>query len=119
MTDMGGGSGSSRRPRSSAATSAMGSPGLPTSAGDERLAELEARLQRLESSTAVGMQERGRAAMNRVMPADASRHFRNAAREQLLGFRSIVDFWIRRVDDLDRRAGAASEDDSRQTISID
>ena len=33
--------------------------------------------------------------MGRVMPAEAGHHFRNAGREQLLGVRSIVDFWIR------------------------
>ena len=37
--------------------------------------------------------------MDRVIPPEAARHFRNAGREQLLGVRSIVDFWIRRIDD--------------------
>jgi hypothetical protein len=37
--------------------------------------------------------------MNRMVPPEAGRHFRNAGREQLLGVRSIVDFWIRRIDD--------------------
>ena len=30
--------------------------------------------------------------------ARGGRHFRNAGREQLLGIRSIVDFWIRRIE---------------------
>jgi hypothetical protein len=38
------------------------------------------------------------------MPPEASRHFRNAGREELLGIRSIVDFWISRIDDAERRA---------------
>jgi hypothetical protein len=103
----------SRRPRSSRATSAMGSPGMPATADDSRMAELEARLDRIESDP--GMRERGQALMRRVMPSEASRHFRNAAREQLLGVRAIVDFWIARVDDLDARAG----DDDRTSIEIE
>jgi hypothetical protein len=37
--------------------------------------------------------------MARMVPPEAGKHFRNAGREQLLGVRSIVDFWIRRIDD--------------------
>ena len=33
------------------------------------------------------------------MPPEASEHFRSAGREQLLGVRSIVDFWIARIDE--------------------
>ena len=36
--------------------------------------------------------------MGRVAPPEAGRHFRNAGREHLLGVRSIVDFWIRRIE---------------------
>lgn len=74
------------------------SAGLP--AGDlapaDRIAELEERLARLEGGP--GYRERGRHLMGRVMPPDASQHFRNAGREHLLGVRSIVDFWIGRID---------------------
>ena len=98
-----------RRVRSSSRTSVMGSAGLPTIADDERLAELEARLDRLEGDTGVAMRGRGRALVRKVLPAEASRHFRNAAREQLLGFRAIVDFWIERVDEMDVRAGAEGD----------
>ena len=114
MTDHGAAGRGARRPRSSRRTAAMGSAGLPAMAGDERLAELEARLDRLEGEP--GMGDRGRALMRRVMPAEASRHFRNAAREQLLGFRAIVDFWIARVDDMEAKAGA---DDDRLTIEVE
>jgi hypothetical protein len=62
-----------------------------------RLAELEVRVSELE--TEPSLRERGRGLMARIVPPEAGRHFRNAAREQLLGVRSIVDFWIRRIDD--------------------
>jgi hypothetical protein len=112
MTEYGAGRGG-RRARSSTTTSAMGSPGMPSTADDSRVAELEARLARLERDP--GVRERGQALMRRVMPAEAGHHFRNAAREQLLGFRAIVDFWIARVDDLDAHSG----DDSRTSIEIE
>ena len=92
----------------------MGSAGMPSMAGAEgRMAELEDRLARLEGGP--GLRERGRHLMDRVMPPEASRHFRKAGREQLLGIRSIVDFWLRRIDDLDERAG----DSNRETIKVD
>jgi hypothetical protein len=55
--------------------------------------------------------------MARVMPPEAGQHFRNAGREQLLGFRSIVDFWIRRLDEADLRASHSSG--TRETIEIE
>jgi hypothetical protein len=93
--------------------------GTPSAAGaglskDERLAELEARLQRLER--APSLRARGRGVMDKVMPPEASEHFRNAGREQLLGVRSIVDFWIRRLDEADARASRSRE---RETIEIE
>ena len=90
-----------------------GSAGLPSMDGDDRVAELENRLARLEGSPS--LRERGRSLMGRVMPDEAGQHFRNAGREQLLGIRSIVDFWIRRIDAMESRAA----DDSREKISID
>jgi hypothetical protein len=106
--------GRSRRSRSSSTTSAMGSPGMPTSDDDIRMAELENRLARLEGDP--GIRERGQLLVRKVMPAEAGRHFRNAAREQLLGFRSIIDFWIARVDDLDHKGG---NDGDRTTIEVE
>lgn len=94
------------------------SAGVPdaTSGGAEgRIAELEERLARLEGGPS--MKDRGRHLMDKVMPPEASRHFRNAGREQLLGFRSIVDFWIRRIDDAESRAADGSP--SRHSIEID
>jgi len=70
------------------------------------MAELDARLARLEAGARY--RERGRQLLAKVMPPDASRHFRNAGREELLGIRSIVDFWIARIDDAEDRAGSAA-----------
>jgi hypothetical protein len=86
------------RPRSNA------SAGLPAEdlTAEERLSELDARLARLEGGP--GYRERGRHLLSRIMPPEAGRHFRNAGREELLGIRSIVDFWIDRIDAAENRA---------------
>lgn len=94
-------------------TSKRGSAGLPSmNSGDDRMVELENRLARLEGSPS--LRERGRSLVSRVMPDEAGQHFRNAGREQLLGIRSIVDFWIRRIDAMESHA-----DEGREKISID
>jgi hypothetical protein len=80
----------------------------------DRMAELEARLARLER--APGLRERGRGLMARVIPDEATRHFRNAGREQLLGVRSIVDFWIERIDESEGRSTRRTRHES---IEID
>jgi hypothetical protein len=72
-----------------------------------RLAELEVRVKQLE--TEPSLRDRGRGLMARIVPPEASRHFRNAGREQLLGVRSIVDFWIRRIDDSADKPGPRRE----------
>ncbi len=82
---------------------------------EERIAELEARLERIEG--APGIRERGRGMMARVVPPEAGEHIRNAGREQLLGIRSIVDFWINRLDEADARAGR--RDNERERIEIE
>ena len=92
------------------------SAGVPDSAADMRIAELEERLAALEGGP--GLRERGRHLMGRVMPPEASRHFFNAGRENLLGMRSIVDFWLRRLDDMEAKM-TTDEDSGRETISID
>jgi hypothetical protein len=114
MTDSATGRGA-RHPRSSRRTTALGSAGMPAMPGDQKMAELEARLDRLEGPGGPGMRERSRALVRKVMPAEASHHFRNAMREQLLGFRSIVDFWIERVDDMEAKA----DDDDRMRIEVE
>lgn len=90
------------------------SAGVPESSAEARMAELESRLARLEGEP--GLRERGRRMMDRVVPPEASRHFRNAGREQLLGIRTIVDHWIKRIDDMEPGAGGG---DRRHTIEID
>ncbi len=90
------------------------SAGVPETSADTRMAELERRLAQLEGEPT--LRERGRKMMDRVMPPEASRHFRNAGREQLLGIRSIVDHWINRIDDAETRA---SDSRGRERIEID
>ena len=92
-----------------------GDPAVSRPSKDERLAELETRLARLERTPS--LRARGRSMMDKVMPAEASEHFRNAGREQLLGVRSIVDFWIQRLDEADARAASHSRE--RETIEIE
>src|SRR5712691_11576172 len=82
--------------------------------GDDPLAAIEARLARLEK--APGLRERGRGLMARVVPDEATAHFRNAGREQLLGVRSIVDFWIERIDESEGRSTRRTRHES---IEID
>ena len=78
----------------------------------ERMAELEARLHRMEKERS--MSARSRSLLRRIMPDEASDHFRAAGREQLLGMRSLVDHWIKRMED--REAPPAKE---REEIPID
>jgi hypothetical protein len=78
------------------------------------MADFEARLARLEKTP--GLRERGRGLMARVVPDEATHHFRNAGREQLLGVRSIVDFWIERID---QSEGRSSRRTRRESIKID
>ena len=82
---------------------------------EDRMAELESRLARLEG--APGLRQRGRNMMDRVMPPEASQHFRNAGREQLMGVRAIVDHWIRRIDAAEERSRQTASD--RETISVE
>ncbi|HTC85510.1 MAG TPA: hypothetical protein VK656_02335 [Candidatus Acidoferrum sp.] len=88
--------------------------GSADDSGGNRLAELESRLAKLERSP--GLRERGRGLMARVVPEEATHHFRNAGREHLLGVRSIVDFWIERIDDSEGRSTRSTR---RESIEID
>lgn len=92
------------------------SAGVPDAVADARIAELEERLAALEGGP--GLKERGRHLMSKVMPPEASRHFFNAGREQLLGMRAIADFWLHRLDDIESKI-APEDDAGRETISID
>ena len=90
--------------------------GEPDTTSDPSMDALVARIERLESDR--GLRERGRSMLNRVMPPEAATHFRNAGREQLLAVRAIVDFWIDRVDESERRAGR-DRSGTRETIEIE
>jgi len=89
-----------------------GGPGRGLSEDVDRLAAFEARLARIEGSP--GLRERGRGLISKVIPTEATRHFRNAGREQLLGVRAIVDFWIDRIDESEGRSGR----DRHESIEI-
>ena len=96
------------------ARAAGGAGGAGEAGGDARMAELEERLAKLERSP--GLRERGRSLMDRVIPREASHHFRNAGREELLGIRAIVDFWIDRIDEAEGRADSGTR---RESIEIE
>jgi len=89
------------------------SAGLPDEESD-RIAELEARLMRLEGGPS--LRARGRRMLDAVMPQEASHHFFNAGREHLLGMRAMVDFWLRRIDDMEERT---TSEPARESIEID
>ncbi len=96
-------------------TRSRSSAGIPSVGANDQLAEVEDRLTRREGNPSI--RERSRDLMDHVMPPEASRHFRNAGREQLLGIRSIVDFWIGRIDAMESRT--AGPDAGREAIKID
>jgi hypothetical protein len=108
------GPGRSATGRRSATAPSAGLPRIEGGPADGRIAELEARLERLETST--GLRERGRDLMGKVAPPEAGQHFRNAGREHLLGIRSIVDFWIDRIDSAEERS--ATEATGRERIDV-
>jgi hypothetical protein len=62
-----------------------------------RMEDLESRLRELEAGG-----RRSRQWFRSIVPAEATRHFRAAGREQLLGMRALVDHWIARMEDGDR-----------------
>jgi len=98
-------------PRSSGGQRA---PSVNVSA-DERIADLERRLAAME--VVPRLRKRSRSMMERVVPPEATRHFRNGVRENLTGMRTIVDHWIRRLDESDQGTAPESEAE-RETIEI-
>jgi hypothetical protein len=83
---------------------------------EQRLEALVSRVEALEGEPS--LRERGRSMVSRVMPPEASTHFRNAGREQLLGIRSIVDFWIDKLDQAESNSDR-SRSRTRETIEIE
>jgi hypothetical protein len=80
---------------------------------EERIADLERRLADME--VVPRLRERSRSMLEMVMPPEAARHFRNAARENLTGMRTIVDHWIRKMEASDQPEASGPE---RETIEI-
>ena len=81
---------------------------------EERLRQLEERLQRLDRDE--GRQTAYWAIIESVLPIDARRHLRAAGREQLLAARSILDMWIERMDRAPADRAAAGV---RESIPVD
>lgn len=79
---------------------------------DERVAQLEDRLKKMEVRRA----ESTRGMIGRVIPPEVRRHFMAGQREQLLAIRALVDFWI---DQLEARGAAAPKPTGREDIPID
>lgn len=80
---------------------------------DQRIAELEARLDQLEGRR-TAVVERSRSAMNSVVPGETRQHLRAAGREQLLAVRSLLDHWIGRL-----REESDKPDRTRENIEIE
>ena len=76
-----------------------------------RIRELEERLSQLEARPV-----RSPGWFRSVMPVEASRHFRAAAREHLLGMRALVDFWINRFEESDAKGTSRA---GREEIPIE
>jgi len=90
---------------------------------DDRLGQLEQRLNdldRRESATERALERAmkgSRDAMGHILPSETRHHLRNAGREHLLAFRSMLDHWVERLDD-----GSESRDKpagGRENIQID
>jgi hypothetical protein len=96
--------------RNTTATAASGRPPATAAAAD-----LEARIAWLEEQLTGAVRRPSmeyRAWFEQIVPPEASRHFRTAGREQLLGLRALVDHWIGRLD-------PESKPPTRETIRID
>jgi hypothetical protein len=87
---------------------------------EDRIARLERRLEELEkreSATEKAVQ-RSRAAMGTIVPLQTRQHMRAAGREQLLIIRSLLDHWVKRLDDM-TAAENEKADSGRENIPID
>ena len=76
----------------------------------QRVAELEERIRKMEKSEEAGMES----LMRKILPDDVRTHLRTAQKEQLLAVRSLLDHWIERTE------RAASEPPRRrESITVD
>ena len=90
---------------------------------DDRLARLEQRLEDLdkrESAMERAMDramQGSRAAMGHLLPTETRGHMRAAWREELLAFRSLIDYWVDRMGtESDKKEQANG---GRENIRID
>jgi hypothetical protein len=88
---------------------------------DDRLARLEKRLDELEKreSAVEKTVHRSKAAMSSVLPSQTREHMRAAGREQLLIVRSLLDHWVKRLDEAAGDKKSDKPDSSRENIPID
>lgn len=89
---------------------------------DDRLARLEKRLDELEKreSAMEKTMQRSKAAMSSMLPTQTREHMRAAGREQLLIVRSLLDHWVKRLDEATRdEKGADKPENGRENIPID
>ena len=79
---------------------------------DDRIEEMERRVERLEARE--GAMERSRRMAQSVVPAETRQHLRAAGREQLLAMRTLLDHWIGRLKD-----EPTDDRPTRETIKIE
>ncbi len=72
------------------------SGGGPAARLEARIAELEQRIDELERERSAA--ERRASMLRRMVPPEATDHFRAAAREQLRGCAVMLDHWIRGLE---------------------
>jgi hypothetical protein len=84
-----------------------------TSALEQRIAELEARLRRGERRDSI--ETAFWALMHNVFPDETRKHMKAAGREQLMAARSYLDHWIARLDDAGGEVAAAE----RENIEVE
>lgn len=86
----------------------------PRAQRSDTMSDLEIRISRLEQGSS--LRERASDLLARGVPIEAAHHFRRAARENLLGVRTLVDFWLERLDASEGRPSASPR---RESIDID
>lgn len=63
---------------------------------ERKLSELDQRESAMERAMDKAMQS-SRAAMSHLLPSETRSHMRAAWREELLAFRSLIDYWVDRM----------------------
>jgi len=83
---------------------------------DDRMARLEQRLDELDrrSGAMERAMDKSRAAVDTMIPSETRKHLKAAGREQLLAVRSLLDYWVERLEDKAEKA-----DGGRENIPID